>query len=147
MRGLAGHNAGPVYLSDNHETRSRAGQVSDGGARVYHRGAVILDGSTEVHLWDGLWVHLSPGQFGLPGTLLDLSLDLETSLVWGLDDQLCCTWLSEKLCATLEPWLARVRGLRSLSVRAQSKSVMLVVDGLLEHNANTLTRLEYNTGE
>ncbi len=106
-----------------------------------------LSSLTEVHLWDGLWVHLSPGQFGLPGTLLDLSLDLETSLVWGLDDRLCCTWLSEKLCATLEPWLARVRGLRSLSVRAQSKSVMLVVDGLLERNANMLTRLEYNTGE
>ncbi len=48
MRGLAGHNAGPVYLSDNHETRSRAGQVSDGGAGVYHQGAVILDGSAFV---------------------------------------------------------------------------------------------------
>ncbi|KAK0235060.1 hypothetical protein EDD85DRAFT_791957 [Armillaria nabsnona] len=106
-----------------------------------------LSSLTEVHLWDGLWVHLSPGQFGLPSTLLDLSLDLETFLVWGLDDQLCCTWLSEKLGAMLEPWLARVRGLRSLSIRAQSKSMMLVVDRLLERNTNMLTRLEYNTGE
>ncbi|KAK0231651.1 hypothetical protein EDD85DRAFT_793317 [Armillaria nabsnona] len=73
------------------------GQVSDGGAGIYHRGAVILDGSA--------------------------------FMGWSVGAS-----------------FTGVRGLQSLLVRAQSKSMMLVVDGLLECNANTLTHLEYNTG-